>query len=345
MRRAGAALLFAAALVTSGVAAGASRVAVVEPENPDATWREATTRLGAELRAAGFEVVSVRRAPGAGARDAVEAPSSAPEPIATIAIQGTGGGAVADVWVADHLSDKTLVKRIEVNDADPSSASITLAIRAVELLRASLLELREPRRAPRPVPPDVARWIEPRPAAAPPPPEGPGGPGIEAAVAVLGSYAGFGVTLGPRVRVSHPAPLGCLARASLFMGLSRPVVTAPSSFASLDQELGSLDLARPFGPFAGGLRPVVSLGIGAYHLHTQASGTGSYPIGGSASTWAFAADAGAGLALPLGAHLALQADLHALFLAPEPAVRLAGFDAGRAGQPALLGALGLALWR
>ena len=176
MRWAAVAPIVAATIAMGGVAEAASRVAVVVPRDPDATTREATTRLEAELRGAGFEVVSVPAPPGGDARAAVEATSVEPRPIATIAIQPTAGGAVADVWVADHLSEKTLVRKIRVDDADPSSAVSTLAIRAVERLRASLLELREPARAPRRVPADVARWIEPPPAAAPALPESPRGP-------------------------------------------------------------------------------------------------------------------------------------------------------------------------
>jgi hypothetical protein len=345
MRRAAAALLIAATIATGSVADAASRVAVVAPRDPDPTTREATTRLEAELRGAGFEVVSVPALPGGDPRAAVEATPVEPRPIATIAIQPTQGGAVADVWVADHLSDKTLVRKIRVDDADPSSAVSTLSIRAVELLRASLLELREPTQAPRPVPADVARWIAPTKAVSAPRPELAAGPRptLALAGAVLGSYVGFGATFGPLIRVSLPAPLGTFARATLFAGASRPEVSGLYGSASLSQETATVGLARPFGPFKGLLRPSASLAAGAYYLRTAGTAVASRPTAGSASTWAFVVDAGGGLAAQLGAHVSLEAELHTIFLAPQPALSLAGLATARAGEPMFLGSLGFEL--
>ena len=48
-------------------------------------------------------------------------------------------GAFADVWISDHVTGKTVVRRLEVG-AGPNATAV-LAIRALELLRASLLEI------------------------------------------------------------------------------------------------------------------------------------------------------------------------------------------------------------
>jgi hypothetical protein len=333
MRRALAVSVLAAVIATNVAAAAASRVLVVRPPDPDPTLIEAMTRLEAELRSAGFEVVSTSPAEGVDPRAEVEAVQPGPRPIATVALRSIERGAACDVWVADHLSDKTLVRRIDVRDADRSEAASTLAIRAVELLRASLLELEVP--APSAVPADVARWIQ-RPAA--PAPAAWADPltlpAIEGGAAVLGSFAGFGATFGPSLGVSHPAPFGTLVRGSLFVGLSHPVVRSGQDSATLSQELLDLDVVRPFAPLAGVLRPLVSIGVGAYHLRAE---DGGY----AASTMALAINAGAGLALQLGPRVTLDAALHALFLVPPPAIALAGGAAGRAGLPMLLGAVGV----
>lgn len=51
--------------------------------------------------------------------------------------------------------------------------------------------------------------------------------------------------------------------------------------------------------------------------------------------------AGGGLAMQVGTHFTIEADLRAVFLLPPPAVALAGSTAGRAGLPVLVGSIGL----
>ncbi len=141
-----------------------SRIAIVRSAKADKLGAESAARLEGELRAAGFDVITLQARPGLDARAQVEAERVIPPPFATISINATKRGAVADVWVADHLSGKTLVRRVDVmssaNDGAPALPSV-LAVRAVELLRASLVELSLPRtknQAPA-LPTDVAAWL------------------------------------------------------------------------------------------------------------------------------------------------------------------------------------------
>ena len=214
MRRVLAASLFAAVMATTGAAAAASRVLVVRPRDPDPTLLEAVTRLEAELRGAGFEVVAIPASAGADARAEVEAAQPGIRPIATLTVRASERGAGCDVWIADHLSDKTVVRRIDVRDGDASQAASTLAIRAVELLHASLLELEIPASSgpPRDVPADVARWIQ-RPAPPAPRVVPLALPACEAAGAVLGSFTGFGASFGTSIGASYPAPYGTMTDA------------------------------------------------------------------------------------------------------------------------------------
>jgi len=160
-------------LATSGVA-GSSRVVLVRPAGSDALLAEATTRLSAELTAAGFLVTVLDAAPGTDPKTEVESQNLDPPPVATLALSRLGPSATADVWVADRLTGKTLVRHVNVGPATRDRAPTVLAVRAVELLRASLLEATTPEAArsssgPFPVPDDVAKWMNPNGAAAPNP--------------------------------------------------------------------------------------------------------------------------------------------------------------------------------
>jgi hypothetical protein len=173
-RRLGAAiplLVAAAALEGRGRADDArSRVALVRSATTDRVLHEASTRLRAELLDAGFDVVEVDRAPG-DPRSEVEEAAPDASSFATVAMSRVANGAFADVWISDRVTGKTVVRRIEVG-AGPNATAV-LAIRALELLRASLLEVAAKPPPSEPAvsaPADVVRWVAPALPAAPPRP-------------------------------------------------------------------------------------------------------------------------------------------------------------------------------
>jgi hypothetical protein len=406
-------------LLQATIALGAaSRVAVVRPRKPSADIAEATTRLAAELRAAGFEVAVVDARPGVDARTQVERTQLDPRPFATIALVGTERGAVADVWVADHLSSKTLVRRVDVG-ADTAVPS-ALAIRAVELLRASLLEVSASGTRPgAAVPEDVARWMAapaaaatPRPAApaapaaappptpaapavvppaASPPPAAPppvapraplrpppaaaAAPGVpssaagtngadrpeptapegtaprarlldrttvEGGVALLQSFSGFGSSFAPTLRLTVPGPLQLAGRIAVVAPAIGREVSADAGAAALRQELFTVEGVRAFGDDGSGwLVPCVSAGLGGYHLHVDGRGDPGFSSV-STDAWALLMSAGGGLAGRVTDVATLLLDARLLAVLPEPIVRIAGTEAGRAGAPMLLVSLGVA---
>ncbi len=162
-------LLFA--LAVAGRAGASPRVAVVRGEH-EADPEGLEPRLRAELESAGFEVVIVRVEQPA-SRDQLEATARRTESFAAIALIRPAGGEAVDVWVIDRVTGKTVLRRIEAPTASAETGSI-LAVRAVELLRASLIELHlrttpsgeiEPE-------PEVERFAElPKEAVPPPRPE------------------------------------------------------------------------------------------------------------------------------------------------------------------------------
>ncbi|XXY44962.1 hypothetical protein WME91_33680 [Sorangium sp. So ce269] len=170
------AVALGAALLISGAASARAEagtlVVLVRPTRPSEIVKETITRLSAELRAVGFAVRVADGRPGVEGRTQVEGAAGRAggedQPFATIAVLELDEerGAVADVWIADHVTEKTLVRRVELGGSGRSSAASDLAVRSVELLRASLLELSAAQK--RALSSDLARWLDvDRPLAAP----------------------------------------------------------------------------------------------------------------------------------------------------------------------------------
>lgn len=343
--RHGALVLFGA-LITCAIAGRAhavpahrSRVAVVRTSPNDKLLREASTRLRAELSAAGFEVAEVDGVPG-DPRAEVERAGGDSRSFATVAIARAGSGAFADVWISDIVTGKTVVRRLSVR-GERAGATV-LAIRALELLRASLLELATPAdgsRTESAAPPDVVRWVEPvMPGHRSPVPFA----GLAASVGVYGlhGFGGIGPALGPAFRVAHGIGAQWFGRFSLAAPLIAPSVSAPGGQASVTQYVSSLDIgwateARPIGAFAWA-------GAGASYLYT--TGAAAPPFHStSAGVLSFVGTVGVGGLVKLGRSFALSADLAVLGLVPKPTVVIADSEAGTAGGPSLGASLALVI--
>ena len=115
---------------------------------------------------------------------------------------------------------------------------------------------------------------------------------------------------------------------------------APEGSATLRQEFAllevgySVDIARsPLALFA-------TVGVGPYHAVATGTAMGSYQ-GSSAEVWSVVADASIGLALRLGARVAIVLDAQVLYAEPHPVVQIAGNSVGSAMAPSLASSLGL----
>ncbi len=339
-RRLGAAMLLftaVAALEGTGRAEGArSKVALVRSSSSDRVLREASTRLRAELLDAGFEVVEVDRAPG-DPRSEVEDAAPDTASFATVAMNRATNGAFADVWISDHVTGKTVVRRLEVG-AGPNATAV-LAIRALELLRASLLEVAADAPASEPpmaAPRDVVKWITPAQPAAPANPFLQGS-AIGVGALALHGLSGIGLAVGPTVSFSYGAG-PWFDRATLAAPLSGPELSSSAGSATIRQELAAFSLGWATDPRPLGLSAWV--GAGGFDLHM--SGAAAAPYRGiSGDIASFLWTAGIGGLARIGPRLALTADLAAVFLDPEPIVVIAGRDAGSAGAPSVGASLGV----
>jgi hypothetical protein len=325
------------ALERSGLADGErSTVALVRSSSSDRVLREASTRLRAELLDAGFAVIEVDRAPG-DPRSAVEDAAPGSASFATVSMIRAGNEAFADIWISDHVTGKTVVRRLEVG-ASPDATAV-LAIRALELLRASLLEVAAktpPSEPPTSAPKDVVKWIEPSLPAAPP-------MGLLAGSALsVGAFAlhglsGIGLAVGPTLSFSHGVG-PWFGRATLAGPLVGPELSDRAGRATIRQELAVLAIGWGSEPRPLGIQAWFE--AGAFDLHTDGSAVAPYrgiSSGGQAFLW------GAGVAglARIGPRVALSADLAVLFLDPRPIVVIAGTDAGGAGAPSLGASFGV----
>lgn len=315
-----------AAVLWSGpaVAAEPTRIAVVQPEKPDAPLREALTRLQAELTAAGFTVVLVEAAPGADPRAAVERSPTSLRARATVAVSRTDGGAAADIWVADHLTHKTLVRHVDTAATAEASLPAALAIRAVDLLRVSLLEAPADPAAPPPAPslsPEIARLRAepaPEPRAL-----------LERLTVLIGFAALYGLgenggRVTPAIHVGYGASFGLAGRL---------VILGPTA----TDQLAMAELAYGFGRSWQTVAPLVSLCAGVGHT---AFGYASSVPGEMRTRAAYGLFGGsAGLAARVTGQTALLLEARGLLALPYGSSTI---DHGiAAGQPQLLVAASL----
>jgi len=352
---AGLATLASLACLTCGSSAWAegSRVVIVRDKSADAVVDRAEVRLAAELRAAGFQVEERVVEGDDDARKVVEEPAEG-GPFATVLLRRSGARAATDVWVADHVTHKTVVRRMGSRGGG-DAADRALALRVVELMRASLVEglvlpasdddvPPAPPSTPTPtpvrvLPPDVTAWTrdalhEPLPRRS---------PHVGLALGVAGAFAGpdLGMAVAPELRVAwYPIPAWSVAAVAVGPGFGARV-TATEGTANVRQELALGEVAFESAP-AGIASVFVSLGAGAYHLY--ASGDASPPYAsGHDDAWSALLAAGAGLRVHISGAASVVVDGREVLALPRPVVVFASERVAAAMRPGTLGALSLAV--
>lgn len=327
------------ALTSRGAAADEpSAVVLLEPSDPDPVARETLTRAKAELTGAGFRVVLAPRGaddPRASLESAIRDAGA----IAAIAIEPGRNASVVEVWVSDRLTGKVSIRPLESKNEAPAF----LAIRAVELLRASLLELASPaassKKNPDP-PPEVKKLTEPgEPATAE---SRRAGFGIEAGMMGLLSVDGIHPALAPMFRASYGAAIGVGARITW---------AGPSFGPGLDGELGEAVITQYMGlaelvyspPLGGPVALLFNGGLGAYHVSASGELFDPQRARSDGST-TFIATWGAGLDFRIHRRFGLALETLAGVTAPAVTVDMGDEKVGRFGRPILgtsLGAVGL----
>jgi hypothetical protein len=326
-------------LVVRAAHAGPSRVRVVQVGDADPAVRQATTRLEAELLAAGF-AVDLDATPATAPRAEVESGGS--PAFISIAVLRSGSQVEADVRVVDSVTGKTLLGRVDAGLEPGPSPARTLAIRAVELLRASLLELGlrtreelEVSPQPKTVPIDVARGkqttVAPRHTMT--------GWSVQLGAATS-LTAGLGPTIGPSGWVSRSVAAGWLVGMRWVGPTFGPELRSPVASADVRQVMALAEIRFVYGTAR--LAPLVALGLGA--ADTWATGHAAPPLRAhTAGGLSAVAHTSLGLHIRLLERLGIVLETGALVLSPVHPVRLVGEEVGNTSPVAWLSSLGLVM--
>jgi len=360
-------------------AESARRMVLVIPEAPGAVATEALARVRGELGAARFEVQTVVVANDVERRATVERALRKADARAAFGI--FFGSGVAEIWVSDSVSGRTVVQTLPLSTAAPERRATVLAVKAVDLLKATLAEVWVPSPSvatpasttpTAPAEPHDAESAAPPPAPAFPQPAPP--PRVEVTARVQsapvatgegtppGSEEGPARALGRRLdlavgggwigagSISTWAPLLALAAYSGHAG-ARLIATGFGSSAELTQSAGSVRLAYGLAlaelaarqPFGSHFETTASVSAGAARLAVDGTGDAGYQ-GSSARVWSAVGGGGVGAAV-LFSRLTITVDARVLMAATSTEVRIAGADVVQVGRPIIWigGALGVQL--
>ncbi len=313
-------------LVSPSSGAVGPRVAVWIGGPADAQSTELGNRLKAELAIAGFDNVELDpNGPGDAASLEVAARNAGA--FAAIAVVRKGD-LDADVWVTDRVTGKAVLRRVHF-PADSADAPAIFAIRAVELLHASLLELEEPQppRGDVQPTPEVRQWVEPPTAKRPQVDYG-----AHAGIVVVGGPGGIPIRVAPALGIWW-RPLQNWAGSFEGWGPAMSTVGVTSEgMARIDQEAVFASAqwhplaARAVGPFA-------RVGFGATRLGVSGHADAPY-TSRSDQVWSALGVAGFGVTARASA-IELGATLDTLWSTPRPAVVFSSRNVATASSPNL----------
>jgi len=339
-------LVFAFAVVASGAFgrsafADSPRVFLVRSNSSTASAKEAMNRIEGELTAEGFHVAIVDSPDTELTKSGEQDPN-----FVSIELLVDADEQAAELRVIDRLTNKTVVRHTKI-EAQSSQVAQVLAVRAVELLRASLVELlMRSHRTPEAAPPSPAikfatekasTWaasdLELRREST---------WGFDAGTAGLIGFSRIDAALLALIRIRLLLGRTFQLRAT-FAGLgTEPRVDAPSGSATISQQIGLLELAAtPWPDFW--LSPVVSIGAGPLFASVDGQGNPGF-AGVSSSYWALALDAGTGVALRLSERFDLSFEAHAFFTRPYLVTGFNYADGPSIDQPSLAGTLSVVGW-
>ncbi len=332
------------ALLVPAAPAAAATVVLIRTPNPSAMASEATVRLRGELSAGGFDVRVVDCPANTDPHEFMEEQSLEADVEAVVAIFADSPTDAVELSVIDRVTRKTVTRRVPADPAATRSAEV-LSIRALELLRASFLEISlgashadPPDTPPPPAPPIEVirmtndaldnRWPQTW--------------ALEIGGCVFTSFEGLGPTVAPMLRAEHQWRDWLVGRVTL-AGLG--------THARIESEFTTANVAQAFGLAEVGiklrsnrlLRPFFSIGGGILRVTTDAQPPPhAQAINGG--LWTPIADAGMGLRVTLRARFELAAEVHAQVAPRYPAIQFFGDTVARAGRPTVMASLTLVAW-
>lgn len=327
-------LLILLLVIFAAAPAAAQRVVLVPPPTEDALLNDAFNRLVAELDIHHFDTLIVNIDLDVEPTQPLTRIAQGSDALASIAFQRREGQTLVQIWLVDRVSGKATMRGLEVGEG--SDAASLIAIRAVDLLRASFREF-NPDEKPPPEVANVDRRTMPvvvRTLAAATPPRF----ALRVDSILLYERPSLGFGIGPAL--SGAMRLG--AAAELALTFAGPVIgakfdTAMGS-ASVRQELcwveGRWDLIRLTN-----VRLGAGLFAGALFLH--ASGQPAAPLlGQSDDVWGALGGMGIYSQVPMTSRIALELALRTMMTVPQLGVAIERLQT-RVGAPITAGSLGV----
>ena len=339
------ALLLPLAATSSARAGDAPRIVILAPTSED----RISLRLQAELRALHFDVPDVELAPDLPSRAQLEAVARRRDAVAAVRIGPSSAG--VEVWIVDRMTGKTVLREMVTTEGGAASRDATIALRVVELLRASLMELdatRPPQGEIEPPPLIRALMAPPRPPSPAP---------LKSATLPAPIPPAFSVELGPAALLSTGgfSPSGLVSaaihhRPAEAFGASL-IALIPIVPASVSGPEGATT-AR-FGLLGLGLRgtwtspgspwtPTLGGGLAALWQHFEGQPKARF-VGTSVNLFSVAPYLRAGLGLTVLPRLRVRADALVGASLPPTVVQFSGRLAATWGVPFVAPTLGLEL--
>ncbi len=323
------------------VDAWAANVVLVQPPSPSPAMAEAIVRVRGELISEGFHVEVIAGPKGEQSRSWLEQLAAARQVDALVAVFGDETPDSVEVWVVDQVTEKTVVRRIPFKP-ESDHAPKTFAIHALELLRASFLEIDlRPNTRPgeaKSIPPAVVHFVDSERL-----PSRSRRFGVEIGGAAVIGLGDVGPSLLPVVR------LGWAINPSLVAQLA---VAGYGSHASVQNNLGSAQVAEEFALLGARyrfilgrhLRPAVSLAAGVLHTRAEGEATSLYQ-GREAALWSFLLDGAVGIGVALTERFEIAFATHAQVAEPYPTIRFDRSVVATSTRPSLLFTLTLGAWQ
>ena len=331
-------LLLEGPRATADTAPGADTVFLLQPAAASPAVRRSLARIADELSADRFHVVLADRDTAGGPGPVIESATRAAEAGTALVLFGDPDTGQAELCIVRRSDRRTVVRRATVIADDPERMPDALARRALELLRATALELsigiepapgpKAPEHSESDVRPNVSAPAAPSAAVT-----------VDLGVATWASIDGPPPAVAPVGRVALRLSDWAWARITAAGLGTRPSVETVYGSATLAQTVA---LAEAVAVFRGDkrLRPFASIGAGALNVAVSGVGAGQYE-GRTPQQWSAAFDGGVGVALVLRSRAALVTELHGLVAAPHPVVRFADTRAATIGYPSVILTLAL----
>lgn len=337
-------------LLLWAAAAHAATVAIVRPPNPSPELTETLSRLHGELLSVGLEV-EITEGPATRGLATTHAHAwreklAAERGVdAIIDIASEVAPVAVDVWLV-HRAPQSREVSLEVSrvalDPDTEKPSERLAIRAIEVLRSSFLEIDLAARERRgeviakPATTDVPH------AEVNSPVRRPERVGIAVGAAALTSLEGIGPAVLPILRIDWAASSWLVVQATLAGLGSSPNVATTAGRARVTQAYGVLGGCYRLGVDPG-LRPFVALSAGI--LRTSVEGQANAPFQShTIFRWSFLLDGSLGAGMRLGGRYYAALAAHVQVAAPYVAINFGDEVVAKSGRPNFLLTLTVGAW-